>query len=578
MMKHQKKDPSNPSLYSLGKKYLNFLFALGLTLIFTINSPWVHAQAVNPDTKTSGDQNTEEIKPAPVMLNDRVLFEIKTPVASFTTEDRARLSGQRIQQVADDENLSVNDIQIKNPPNSDHSTISVNKKVLVTITEADAQAAGLTREELGHEYLEIIRGNISLYRRERQPFYRAVSTLLAILATISIWLVFKAINYLFPLTKNWTRQAVNNIINTRRIPQAQLIASEISNFLIQILRLVRLIAFGAIVYLYIPLVFSFFPITRSLGNRLFGYLQSATLLVVNGIIDYVPNIFIIVLICFVTYYLIDFIKPIFEAIGRNRLSFPGFYSEWAQPTYDLLKFLIIAIAFAITLPYIPGFQSPAFQGVSVFLGVLFSLGSTSAVANTVGGIILIYTRAFQIGDRIRVGEVVGDVEEKSLLVTRLRTPKNILITIPNSTLLGVNIINYSASARDTHIPLILNTTITLGYDIPWRKVHKALVDAALKTNQILREPPPFVLQTALNDFYISYEINAYTNATKKLEPIYSELHQNILDCCNEAGIEILSPHYSALRDGNQNTIPADYLPKDYTAPGFRLEHKPGQEE
>lgn len=219
-------------------------------------------------------------------------------------------------------------------------------------------------------------------------------------------------------------------------------------------------------------------------------------------------------------------------------------------------------------------QSPAFQGVSVFLGVLFSLGSTSAIANTVGGVILIYTRAFQIGDRIMVGEVIGDVEEKSLLVTRLRTPKNILVTIPNSTLLGVNIINYSASYRDTKIPLILNTTITLGYDIPWRKVHSALIDAALKTDHILREPSPFVLQTSLNDFYVSYEINAYTNATKQLEPIYSQLHQNILDRCNEVGIEILSPHYSALRDGNQNTIPSDYLPQDYNAPGFRLESLP----
>jgi small-conductance mechanosensitive channel len=251
-------------------------------------------------------------------------------------------------------------------------------------------------------------------------------------------------------------------------------------------------------------------------------------------------------------------------IGQNPLT------DWAEPTYKLLLILIIALAAVVAFPYLPGFDSPAFRGISVFLGILFSLGSTSAVANVVGGVILIYTRAFQIGDRIQVGDIVGDVIEKTLLATRILTVTNKIITIPNASLLSSNVINFSVASRELKRYLILQTTITLGYDLPWRKVHQTLIQAALATENILQDPPPFVVQTSLDDFYISYQLNAYTDQPNLMVRIYSELHQNIQDKCNEVGIEIMSPHYSAMRDGNQSTIPENYLPADYTAPGFRI--------
>ncbi len=278
------------------------------------------------------------------------------------------------------------------------------------------------------------------------------------------------------------------------------------------------------------------------------------------------------LIVLCTYYVIRFCKFIFYELERGNISIPGFYQDWAIPTYNILQFLIIALAAVIAFPYLPGFDSPAFRGISVFLGILFSLGSTSAVANTVGGVILIYTRSFQLGDRVQIGDIIGDVEDKTLLVTRIRTPKNVIVTLPNATVLNSNVVNFTASARETGIPLIIYTTVTLGYDVPWRTVHQVLLAAADETESLLKAPKPFVLQTSLDDFYVSYELNVYTDKTRKLYYIYSDLHQNIQDKCNEADIEILSPHYSAIRDGNQNTIPANYLPKDYQAPGFRINH------
>jgi small-conductance mechanosensitive channel len=224
--------------------------------------------------------------------------------------------------------------------------------------------------------------------------------------------------------------------------------------------------------------------------------------------------------------------------------------------------------FVLIFPLLPGSDSNIFKGVSVFIGILFSLGSSTAIANMVAGLVITYMRPFKIGDRIKIADVTGDVIEKSLLVTRIKTVKNEIITIPNASVLSGNTTNYSNEAAKTG--LIIHTTVTIGYDVPWKNMHAALIEAALRTDMIMKEPKPFVLQTSLEDFYVAYQINAYTREASRQALVYSNLHQNIQDCCNEVGIEILSPHYRAARDGNMTTIPADYLPKDYKAPGFNV--------
>jgi small-conductance mechanosensitive channel len=192
------------------------------------------------------------------------------------------------------------------------------------------------------------------------------------------------------------------------------------------------------------------------------------------------------------------------------------------------------------------------------------------VANVVAGTILTYTRAFEIGDRVRIADTVGDVIEKTLLATRVQTVKNEIVTVPNALVLGSHITNFSGSPSPRAQPLILHTTVTIGYDAPWRMVHELLIAAALRTSGIQKNPNPFVLQTSLDDFYVHYQINAYTAEPGRMTLIYAELHQNIQDCFNEAGVEIMSPHFSSLRDGNRKAVPGDYLPKTYAAPMFRV--------
>ena len=321
-------------------------------------------------------------------------------------------------------------------------------------------------------------------------------------------------------------------------------------------------------YVYLPLLLSLFPATANLAPRLYGYVLRPLSHVARAIGDFIPNLFFIAIAIAVTRYLLKFIRLFFGEVERGSLHFKGFHAEWAQPTYKLVRILVFALSLVVVFPYLPGAGSPAFQGVSVFLGILFSFGSSSAVGNMVAGIVLTYMRPFHIGDRVKIADTIGDILEKNLLATRIRTIKNVEITIPNSMVLGSHILNYSAAAKNEG--LIVHTTVTIGYDAPWASVQRLLVSAALKTEHVLKDPSPFVLQTSLDDFYVSYKLNAYTRHAGAMAVITSDLHRYIQTEFHEHGVEIMSPHYNALRDGNRAAIPAELQPSGYEPATFRF--------
>ena len=234
---------------------------------------------------------------------------------------------------------------------------------------------------------------------------------------------------------------------------------------------------------------------------------------------------------------------LFGAIRGGRIKFASFDAEWAWPTYRLLRLLVIAFALVVAYPYIPGSSSDAFKGISLFLGVLFSLGSSSVISNVIAGYTMTYRRAFKVGDRVKIGDTVGDVAEIRLLVTHVHSLKNEEVIIPNSTILNTDIINYSSMARGKG--LILHTTVGIGYEVPWRQVEAMLLMAADRTAGLPKEPKPYVLQRSLGDFAVNYELNVYCNDAKQTMPLYSALHQNIQDVFNEYGIQIMTPAYEA---------------------------------
>ena len=276
-----------------------------------------------------------------------------------------------------------------------------------------------------------------------------------------------------------------------------------------------------------------------------------------GIVDYIPNLFTIFIIWYAIKYLVRFVHYLSREIEAGRLKFGGFYPDWAMPTFHIIRFLLYAFMIAMIYPYLPGSRSGVFQGISVFVGLIVSLGSSTVIGNIIAGLVITYMRPFKLGDRIQLNDTTGNVIEKTPLVTRIRTPKNEVVTIPNSFIMSSHTVNYSSSARE--YGLIIHSEVTIGYDAPWRQVHQLLIEAALNTPGVIDDPRPFVLETSLSDWYPVYQINAYIREADKLGQIYSDLHQNIQDRFNEAGVEIMSPHYMAMRDGNESTIPKDDL-------------------
>ena len=557
------------------KKIWRYLGLFCLVLLLTLSPIFMIAAQNNP-AKQGQETPLETLGEVfPVMLDNQELFTIRQGIGSFSAQERAKSITARIEKIADDDALSPEDLTIKIDPEDKNPSIILGDTVIATITSKDAKLHAVSQEVLAERALAKIKAAIVRYRQERQPDNLLKDAVLTVSATLSTVLIFWTMIFISLRVFPQIQRLITSLVPGVVFQNFEIISSQtIGIFSLRVLQFIRTLIILTILYFYLTFVLRLFPWTRKFGDGFLQYFFRALEVFSQEIAKYLPNIFIILLIVFITHYLLRAIKPFFTALSRGTLVIHGFYPDWANPTYNLLSLLIIALAIVIAFPYLPGFNSPAFQGVSVFLGVLFSLGSTSAIANVVGGIILIYTRSFQLGDKISIGDVIGDVIEKGLLVTRIRTPANRIITIPNSSLLNTNVINFSVSQREFEQPLILQTTVTLGYDLPWRKVHETLKEAALATKFIVSEPAPFVLQTSLDDFYVSYQLNAYTDHPSKMVYIYSELHQNIQDKCNEVGIEIMSPHYKALRDGNHSTIPENYLPEDYQSPAFGIQSNP----
>ncbi len=375
-------------------------------------------------------------------------------------------------------------------------------------------------------------------------------------------------------------RAVSNIVQTLKSDRRTYIkaltvrklevfsAKQMKTFILTIIGVLRWVLVGLLVMAYLLVLFAIFPTTRGIVVALLGYVLNVFNKTWEGIVGFIPNLLSLIVIVVLTTLVIRLSTYLFDRLKYGDIKLSGFDPEWADTTADLVRVLLMVLALVIAFPYLPFADSPAFQGLSIFFGALLSLGSTSVVGNIMAGIVLTYTSAFSVGDRVQISETYGDVIEKTMLVTRVRTIKNVEVTIPNSMVLASHIINYTEEA--TEKGLILNTTVTLGYDIPWRKIHEVLIEAALATEGVDPEPKPFVYQTVLDDFYVHYEINAYTSHPEIMASTYSLLHQNIQDKCNEAGIEITSPHYAALRDGNTAAVPPEYLPKKYQSPGFKI--------
>lgn len=528
------------------------LAALAILLSFTPTSAQVGAQ--------------QTISSTDIRVDGQTLFTLYYGVGSITPAERAAVVNQRLRGV-----LMSRPATIKSSVEETDIgwLVLVNDGPIVSVTERDAADGHLSPKDLAVRWAGAIQRGLRQAQegRLRQTLWRriAITALVLLVAVAALW----GLRYLW----GWLTRSLE--ARRGRIPPLRFRGLELvsGDRLHSGLRRALWLLFGLSLLIVVTtallLVFGQFPATQDYAKQVFFWIWKPLLDIVRGLIRYLPNLFYILVIVAVTRVALRLVSFIFEQAHRGTISLePWVHRDVARPTSQILRAIIIVLALFFVAPLVPGTGSTAAKGISVILGLMVSFGSTSTVGNLIAGIVLTYMRPFQLGDRVKLADTVGDVMEKTFLYTKILTIKNEEVMVPSLQALGGSLVNYSAQGKQGK--LILHTTVTIGFDAPWRQVHDLLLRAADRTSRLLKDPKPFILQTALDDFYVAYQLNVYTGRPNEMANIYGELHQNIQDSFNEGGIEICSPHYYQLRDGNATTIPADYL-KNYQAPRFLVD-------
>lgn len=488
----------------------------------------------------------------PLIIEGDTLLTFYAKKGGLSAHDRAENAAQVIMKIGKDLSLKTDSVYLFD---SEFLTdIMYGEKVIFSVTDQDALWLNVSKEELAQSYRTIVSDKIQELKKAHSILQIVKRVALFLLVLVVQYLLFRLTNYLFRKLRRqiiWLKMnRLKSItirdyefLNTHRQGRVLIFFNNILRYIVLLIQLA----------ISVPILFAIFPQTENLAIKLFSYILEPVKMVVKSVIEYIPNLFIILVIYYCIKYIIKGIQYIADEIESENLKITGFYPDWAQPTFNIVRFLMYAFMIAMIYPFLPGSGSGVFQGISVFVGLIISLGSSTVIGNIIAGLVITYMRPFKLGDRIKLNETTGNVIEKTPFVTRIRTPKNEVVTIPNSFIMSSHTVNYSASARQ--YGLIIHTTVTIGYDVPWRQVHQLLINAARSTEGVMADPKPFVLETELQDYYPCYQLNAYIKDADKLAQIYSDLHQQIQDTFNEAGIEIMSPHYYAQRDGSASTIP-----------------------
>ncbi|MDE5790922.1 MAG: mechanosensitive ion channel family protein [Muribaculaceae bacterium] len=482
----------------------------------------------------------------PVIVMEDTLFRLYASMGGRSALDRAESIAETIERIGKNRRIRRDTVHLFE--NENYIDIMYGDKVIMTVTEQDALWAGRDQGDLAGAYGRILSAKIKFIQNENS-FWQILKRAGLFVAVIMMQcIVFKLINWLFRKLRRkiirFKQQKMRalviknyEVLNTRRLCRVMILASNLLRYFILLIVLI----------LTVPILFSIFPQTENLAMKILFYILDPVKMVLKSVIHYIPNLFIIVVIWYCVRYLVKGFHYLSHEIETEKLKISGFYPEWAQPTFNIVRFLLYAFMIAMIYPYLPGAKSGVFQGISVFVGLIVSLGSSTVISNFIAGFVITYMRPFKPGDFIKVKDTIGTVVEKTPFITRMKTIKNEIVTIPNSFIMSSDTVNYSASARK--YGLIIHTIMTMGYDVPWRKVHELLIKSALQTSGVLEHPKPFVLELELNDNYMCYQINAYIKDADMMPDIMSDLLQHIQDNFHDAEIDLVAPHFFSKREG-----------------------------
>ena len=492
---------------------------------------------------------------APLVVEGDTLLRLYASIGAISPETRAETAankmtelGHRLTLVADSLHVFEGDFM---------SDIIADDEVVLSLTDMDGLWADKPRAELAADYMQVIQAKINEIHAEYGLQRKLWGLLQASAIIIGLIILLIITNRLF---LRWKKPVMRRVV--RRLKPIVFKDYEFLNvhkqgvIIMTLYKVLRYYVILVLLFASLSWLFSIFPETEAITYTVLGYIWNPFKDILIAVFNYIPKLFQIIAIGLCFRYLLRLIRYFAGEIESGNLKISGFYPDWAQPSYYILRVLLYSLMLVMIWPLLPNSDSQVFKGVSVFIGIIASLGTSSIVGNLVAGLVMTYMRPFHIGDYIKVGDTVGEVIEKSVLVTRIRTRKNEVVTIQNSSLMGSQTSNYTVAAKNFGI--IVHTKVTIGYDVPWQKIKEIMESAALATPGIKHKPHPFMMITALDDFYVEYEINAYTDDAVKLPAVYSALHANLLQRFFEEGVEIMSPHIFARRDGIDLQMPEEF--------------------
>jgi small-conductance mechanosensitive channel len=512
------------------------------------------------------DPEAEE-QAAPVVVDGLTLFRL-AGTATDPASQRAQRVSERIAAAGADESIVPSSLHIAE--SAAGSEILAGSHRIMLVADADADRAAAARPILAGMYRGRIVEAIERYRADRSPavLTRALFTAAAILAGLAVVIAV--------LVRLWRRldEVLENRLHRRihdlRIKSFKLVDAElIWNVLRGTVRTIRVLLVLTGCFVAAGLALRQFPWTRGAVGGLVSYLAAPLWTMGGAVASMVPNLIFLFLLVVIVRWVLKLARLFFAAVKTGTVTLGGFDPSWAETTYSLVRIAVIAFALVVAYPHIPGSGSEAFKAISILAGVVLSLGSSSVLSSIIAGYAMTYRRTFRVGDTVRIGEVLGEVEQIGLMVTRVRTIKNEEAVIPNSNILQNEVLNYSAHARESG--LILHARVGIGYEVPWRQVEAMLLLAADRTRGMRREPRPFILQLGLKDFCVDYELNVYCDEPRSMLQLYTELYRNVLDAFNEYGVQIMTPAYE------RDPFEAKVVPREqwYAAPARMEPADPG---
>lgn len=480
----------------------------------------------------------------PVVFFEDTLFYIYSSLGPYSPEKRANDITVKLMSLYEDRNFNKDSIKVNEF--LDLINISYGTNIITSVSLIDAMWVDMEQDSLALDMARIIGDKVAFFKEKnsfKNTIYKfGIFALIIVLAFSIIYLVGKVFRYILKRVIHSERAFLNGI----KIRNYQLLKKKQIIFIgKKVLRAMQFITTIALLYAMVPLIFSIFPMTRHWAKSLTNWLREPFKSFGNAIIDYLPSLITIIIIVFILRYVLKVLRFFTIEIQRGSLKIRNFYPEWAKPTYAIIRFLLLAFGLILIFPHLPGSDSLAFKGVSVFLGVLFSIGSSSAIANVIAGFVITYMRPFSVGDWIKTGDTLGMVLEKNALVTRLRTIDNEDITVPNSSILNSHTVNYSSAGNKEG--LIISKDVTVNYDVDADLVEKLLKDAALNTPDIADSPSPFVFQKNMDTMYATFQLKAYTFKPERMYHIHSDLYKNIMHIFKEHHIDLICSQFVTLK-------------------------------